>query len=389
MIKSTKVSIKFANKNKLDNISIFLNEYRRVSSIIVDKIWELEQLPKFISKDLTNNIDTWLSARALQCCGKQTIGIVKGTKAKQSKRIYQYNKFLELGQPRKAKKLKSIIDKVNISKPDVNNIIPELDSRFVSFDFNNFTSFDCIVTISSIGNKLKIIIPIKKTKHFNKLSLNGILKQGIRLSDNNITFMFDIEDKKLKQSGDILGLDIGICNSFSLSNGTSSSPCNHGHTLGTIQSKLSRKQKGSKAFVKAQAHRTNYINWSINQIDFNNIKQLNIEDIKNLRYKNKFSRFLSHWTYTTIIDKLESKCEDAGVQIKRINPTYTSQRCSQCGWVRKTNRKGKLFKCTSCGFTYDADLNAAINISLNLNAISKKERLLHKNKTDFYWNVIS
>ena len=52
-----------------------------------------------------------------------------------------------------------------------------------------------------------------------------------------------------------------------------------------------------------------------------------------------------------IFDKLESIALDAGVQIKKINPTYTSQRCSSCGWTRKSNRKGKQFKCGQCGFT--------------------------------------
>jgi transposase len=53
-----------------------------------------------------------------------------------------------------------------------------------------------------------------------------------------------------------------------------------------------------------------------------------------------------------------------------VCPTYTSQRCSSCGWVRKSNR--------------DADLNAAKNIALNLRPIGTKERLSHKNRKGFY-----
>ncbi|HUS50234.1 MAG TPA: zinc ribbon domain-containing protein, partial [Candidatus Paceibacterota bacterium] len=100
------------------------------------------------------------------------------------------------------------------------------------------------------------------------------------------------------------------------------------------------------------------------------------------------SRFMKHWTYPLIFAKLSSLCEESGVQISYINSTYTSQRCSQCGWVRKTNRKESQFKCTLCGFASDADLNASKNISLNLPAINKEKRLSKSNRTGFYWNEI-
>ena len=90
---------------------------------------------------------------------------------------------------------------------------------------------------------------------------------------------------------------------------------------------------------------------------------------------------------------------DAGVQIHYVNPIYTSQRCSQCGWVRKTNRKGKRFKCDKCGYEHDADLNAAVNVrkilslkfnkvSLPLLGITQKQRLRRSNVKGFYWNEV-
>jgi transposase len=65
-----------------------------------------------------------------------------------------------------------------------------------------------------------------------------------------------------------------------------------------------------------------------------------------------------------------------------------SYRCSLCGWVRKGNRKLKRFKCDKCGYTADSDLNASINLSLNLTPISDKKRLLRSNRTGFYWNEV-
>lgn len=151
---------------------------------------------------------------------------------------------------------------------------------------------------------------------------------------------------------------------------------------------MSRKKRGSKNFNAVCKHRTNYINWSINQLNFSSVKQVNLENIKNLRRGQRCSRKLSHWNYHEIKSKLESKCEELGVQVNYVSPTYTSQRCSCCGWVRKGNRKRKQFKCDKCSYEQDADLNASRNLSFNLRPIGRKERLLHKNKTGFYWNVI-
>jgi transposase len=82
---------------------------------------------------------------------------------------------------------------------------------------------------------------------------------------------------------------------------------------------------------------------------------------------------------------LDRYCEEQNVSVLKISPTYTSQRCSVCGWTRKSNRKGKTFKCTSCGHTTDADLNASKNIALNLPELGKKERLSKINIKGFYW----
>ena len=61
------------------------------------------------------------------------------------------------------------------------------------------------------------------------------------------------------------------------------------------------------------------------------------------------------------------------------------KRCSQCGWVRKANRKGKVFTCNLCGFTEDADLNAAFNLELDLYEIPYWVRQQRINRSGFYW----
>ena len=45
-----------------------------------------------------------------------------------------------------------------------------------------------------------------------------------------------------------------------------------------------------------------------------------------------------------------------------MNPRYTSQRCSHCGYIAAENRDKEKFSCISCGHSEHADINAACNI---------------------------
>ncbi|EJF06793.1 transposase [Thiovulum sp. ES] len=49
--------------------------------------------------------------------------------------------------------------------------------------------------------------------------------------------------------------------------------------------------------------------------------------------------------------------------MKKVNPKFTSQKCSKCGYIDKENRKTQSeFKCLKCGHSENADLNASKNI---------------------------
>ncbi len=387
MIRSSQTSLKFSNSCKSKDIRDFIIEYMNVLKQFVDLLWDLEKIPALLPKELTSQVDTWLSARMIQCVGKQASGVVRGTQKKQKDRLYRINVFIREGKLGKAKKLREYYDKVNMSKPLPKKVCPELDSRFIKIDLDNETSFDGWLTVMSIGNKKKFVLPFKKHKHFNRLNKKGELKKGVRLGKKDITFMFDIPNKENKKNGNVYGIDVGLNTTIACSSGYTSTKNKHGHDLKSICKILSRKQKGSIGFLRCQEHRKNYINWSINNLNLDTCKQINIERIKDLRKCKKPSRLMSHWTYTDIFDKLKSKCNEQGVLIHEVSPTYTSQRCSECGWVNKANRIRKIFKCTSCGFTIDDDLNASINISLELQPITKEKRLKQANKKGFYWLV--
>ena len=60
---------------------------------------------------------------------------------------------------------------------------------------------------------------------------------------------------------------------------------------------------------------------------------------------------------------LHYKSSLSGGQIIEVNPRNTSRRCSSCGHVARENRESQaVFVCKSCGYSDNADHNAAVNI---------------------------
>jgi transposase len=51
-------------------------------------------------------------------------------------------------------------------------------------------------------------------------------------------------------------------------------------------------------------------------------------------------------------------------RVEKVPAAYTSLRCSDCGWIDKNSRKSQAeFACDHCGFSLNADTNAALNIA--------------------------
>jgi transposase len=62
-------------------------------------------------------------------------------------------------------------------------------------------------------------------------------------------------------------------------------------------------------------------------------------------------------------DLLTGKAEMHGCLVVEVDPRHTSQCCSRCGHVHRSNRRSRsAFKCNNCGFELHADLNAGRNL---------------------------
>ena len=276
-----------------------------------------------------------------------------------------------------------------------------LTSSLYKFDSNNKNFYftgkkkHSRIEISLIGNipKLKGTLELVKNQKTNQYYLHVPLDRVI-------------SKKQMTSSSEILGLDVGITDLITLSNG-SVYGANSSELFYTLSDNLvnknrsrlfSYKQKleerisieqdqskksileqklknlednnlGSKKRIskisKYKSRIASHINCELNKM----IKEEDIEEIvredlnwsskkKNVSKKQQ-NRF-STWSKGLLLERLSVKLAEKGIKETIVNPAYTSQVCCKCNHLGI--RKGKEFKCSNCNLNIDADFNASINI---------------------------
>ena len=85
----------------------------------------------------------------------------------------------------------------------------------------------------------------------------------------------------------------------------------------------------------------------------------------------------SSWSYYQLESFIRYKAEAKGIAVVLVSPRNTSKMCSECKKVGDNNRPAQsLFICKHCGFSLNADLNAARNIrNRHLDAIHRSNEM--------------
>lgn len=157
------------------------------------------------------------------------------------------------------------------------------------------------------------------------------------------------------------------------------------------QRAYSRKAKGSKnqqkaklkvqrAFQRERNYRKNFVEQTSFKLAtlFETIK---VEDLKlsnmtkqvkknedgsprkGVAAKSGLNRQLLRIGFSNLITRTQQKSIPRGGQLLKIDPKFTSQTCSVCGYTDKDNRKSQAeFECLDCGNSTNADYNAATNV---------------------------
>jgi IS605 OrfB family transposase len=94
-----------------------------------------------------------------------------------------------------------------------------------------------------------------------------------------------------------------------------------------------------------------------------------LEDLKGINLRTRVRREdraqRGNWSFDQLGQFIHYKARRDGVRVVEVDPRYTSQRCAVCGHTEKANRRSQAeFLCRSCGHPANADVNAAMNISV-------------------------
>lgn len=107
---------------------------------------------------------------------------------------------------------------------------------------------------------------------------------------------------------------------------------------------------------------------------------IQIEDLAGLKDTLRGTYLGGRWRYHQLQQFLEYKATQAGIQLRRVPPRYTSRRCSKCGYInpqfdratRDAHRVGPRptgFTCPECGYGEDRYVDPDYNAARNLAAL--------------------
>jgi putative transposase len=232
------------------------------------------------------------------------------------------------------------------------------------------------VSLATINGRIKATfqIPEYYQEYINWEVRSSTLKYDSR---KDVFFLHIILRKESpKGSGDkVLGIDRGIVNIAVCSNNVFFNGKHIKNVRGKyafLRSKLQSKgTKSAKRFLRKISRKEKRFVTNVNHCISKTIVNtpydiFALEDLTSIRVQSRkgkeFNRKLNNWSFYQLAQFLEYKAEAIGKAIIYIDPRYSSQKCSKCGNIKKSNRKGNSYHC-SCGFDIHADLNASRNIA--------------------------
>jgi IS605 OrfB family transposase len=340
IIRSSQTSLTFTNKGKLETLHEVMDEYARVTTVFIELFWLNDFEIKDLTKAITRIPESWFSARMRQNAAREALSLCKAAEAK----------ALELNE--------SPIKPTHTGKRMI------LSSQIAKIEAGR-GSFDLVVTLGSIGNRLKIVLPLKSHYHMNQFT-DWERSTSLTVFRDRIQFSYKKSIDKIDRKK-ALGVDIGINKLLVTSDGKQ-----YGKDIKTLIAKIRRKRFKSKAYYRAKSELKATINRTVKQMfaEHEDIGVFVFEDIKGMKQNGKkrknrsasFRKVLHNWNYRMLLDYAKSQTEVRRSRYRSVNPYKTSQTCPVCSHVEKGNRVNEQFACVSCGYSQDADHVGSINI---------------------------
>ncbi len=188
----------------------------------------------------------------------------------------------------------------------------------------------------------------------------------------------ELTAQRLLHTPEAVGIDVGLKTFAYLSTGEEIANPRFFRTeeaaLTRAQRKLSKapkrsKQQAKKRKVVARVHerignrRKNFLEQEVCKL----IKRFGLLAVEALVVRNmirnpKLAKSIADVSWSQFFARLLAKAEEAGRQVVRVNPAYTSQTCSACGHRQPMPLSVRVYECPHCGLILDRDHNGSKNI---------------------------
>lgn len=188
----------------------------------------------------------------------------------------------------------------------------------------------------------------------------------------------DVQERRLPLSDEAVGIDVGLKTFAYLSTGEEIANPRFFRAeetaLAHAQRKLAKAPRGSPQ----RAHRRNVVAHIHERIanrrkDFIEqeasrlIRRFGLIAVEALVVRNmvknpKLAKSIADASWSRFFTRLQAKAEEAGRQVVRVNPAYTSQTCSACGRRQPMPLSVRVYECPHCGLVIHRDHNGSLNI---------------------------
>jgi IS605 OrfB family transposase len=264
---------------------------------------------------------------------------------------------------------------------------PQSKQSSIRYDANSYSLFlnKKLITISTCEGRKKfsIIIP----KYFEQYLTWKYTTADLFVKNGKVFLhvVFEKEIADIPSNNQFIGIDRGI-NKIAV---LSTNKFFDGKKIKTISRRYekirsvlqSKKHSGKRHLRKIKSKEQRFrrdVNHTItkkivNSIDSGSTIILEkLTGIRNAKARKEQRKELNKWNFYQFEQFLKYKAMAKGIRIEYTPARYTSQKCSRCGTILKSNRKSQsVYFCKHCFFSLNADLNASRNIRQNyLNAIS-------------------
>jgi IS605 OrfB family transposase len=302
--------------------------------------------------------------------------------------------LVQAARNRAAEAVKGVVERWKEGK---NASKPQFTSRFASYDARTLTVNDDYATLATIDERVtaEFVLPNEQraTPHLAYLFNDDYEVKGATLHYDEVEdcFYLHVRTKPAVENDDadtgdakhvsVLGVDLGITNIATTSTGRfwSGGELNHWHReyekrrgslqqTGTRWAHVNVQRVGRKQTGRFEQTLHTISNELVEEALENDCTHIVFEQLNGIRERLPNAKAVHKWAFHRLSGYVTYKAESEGLVVKQINPAYTSQRCSKCGFTHEDNRPHTNgqdeFGCLKCGYDVHADYNAAKNIGV-------------------------